>query len=58
MRNARTFFVRKSLKERPFGRSRYIWEDNNEKNLHEIACETVDLTDLDQERVLCSYEHS
>jgi hypothetical protein len=38
--------------ERPLGRSRHRWEDNNEMNLKEIVCKDVDWIYLPQDRAL------
>lgn len=44
------YFRQKVLKrKRPFGISRYIWEDNIENNLYKIECENVALIYLDQD---------
>jgi hypothetical protein len=38
------------LTKRPFGRSRYRWEDNIKMDLKQIGCEGVDWMDLAQNR--------
>jgi hypothetical protein len=52
MRNAYKILVGKSEGKRPFGRSRYRWEDNIRMDPREIVLEGVDWIHLAQDRDL------
>ena len=42
-----------NLRERPFGRPRHRWEDNNKMDLQEVGCGGMDWIKLVQNRDRC-----
>jgi hypothetical protein len=50
MRNAYRILVGKPERERPLGRPRRRWVDNNKMDLREIGCDGMDWIELAQDR--------